>query len=239
MQINMFLKSVSFKSVVLSSVLGALLSTASALAATLPHTEFNGVWQVQGKTMALLTADGKQPPLLPAAKAAYEQRRQSFRRGDRQFDQTLQCQPPGVPRLGFDAMPFEIMVQARQVLLMHQWNRLVRFIDIDKAHTEPLGPTFLGQSVGRWEGDTLVVDTNGFNDSTLLDAEGMPHSDQMQVVERYTVNRNGQQLQALITITDPQTFAAPWTTKVNYRRLKGTRIAEDVCVERLNLDQYK
>lgn len=223
----------------ISSFLAALLLTQPILAASLPHAEFDGVWQVTGATTALRTSDGKEPPLLPAAKAVYDQHRQSYRKGDKKFDQTLQCQPPGVPRLSFDAMPFEIMVQAKQVVLMHQWNRLVRFVDIDKAHSEPLGPTFLGQSVGRWEGDTLVVDTNGFNDSTLLDAQGLPHSDQLQVIERYSLSNNGKRLDAVITINDPQTFSVPWNTKVSFKRLNNVRIAEDVCVERLDLDQYK
>lgn len=213
--------------------------SAPTMAAPLPHADFNGVWQVIGHTAALRTSEGNEPPLLPAAKAIYDQRRQAYKQGDKKFDQTLQCQPPGVPRLMFDAMPFEIMLQRQQVVIMHQWNRLVRWVDIDKAHSEPLGPTFLGQSVGRWDGNTLEIDTNGFNDSTLLDAQGLPHSDQLHVIERYTLSSNGQRMDGVIRIEDSQTFTGPWQTKVSFERKKNLRIAEDVCVERLNLEQYK
>jgi hypothetical protein len=224
----------------LIAITGVLLSLLMMQArAALPHSDFNGVWQVVGNITALRTTDNKEPPLLPAAKQKYQQNRAAFSKGDQRFDSTVQCQPPGVPRLAYVAMPFEVMVQAKQVMLMYQWNRLVRWVDIDKAHSEPLGPTFLGQSVGRWDSNTLVVDTNGFGDNTLLDAQGMPHSDQLQVLERYTLSKNGQQLDAAITITDPQTFSAPWNTRVSFKRLTNVRIAEDVCVERLNLEQYK
>jgi hypothetical protein len=94
-------------------------------------------------------------------------------------------------------------------------------------------------TVARWEGPTLIVDTNGFNDSTFLDAGGMPHSDQLHVVERYELDRSGNQLTALITLEDPATFSAPWDTQVRFRRLRGVRIPEDVCVERLGLKQYQ
>ncbi|MGC3982442.1 MAG: hypothetical protein QM808_14425 [Steroidobacteraceae bacterium] len=229
----------NIKSVFISGVLVCAAWSSQVGAAALPHAEFDGVWQVMGKITHLQTVDGKSPPLLPSAQQQYDQHRQAFKKGDHRFDSVTQCQPPGVPRVAYETMPFEIMVQKKQVVLMYQWNRLARFVDIDKAHSEPLGPTFLGQSVGRWEGNTLVVDTNGFGDMTLLDAEGLPHSDQLHVIERYTLSKNGQQLDARITIEDPQTFSKAWDTQVSFKRLKNAQIEEDVCVERLQLDQYK
>lgn len=225
----------------LAPMAGLLASviTMSAVAAPPPHADFDGVWQVEGVTTAVRTTDGKEPPLRPDAKAKYEERRASFKKGDKRFDPTQQCQPHGVPRLLYEPMPFEIMVQPTQVLLMHQWNRLVRWVDLDKPHSEALGPTFLGQSVGHWDGNTLVIDTNAFNDSTLLDAQGMPHSDQLHVIERYTLDKSGNKLNATVAVEDPQTFSQPWETKVSFKRLRNTKIEEDVCVERLNLDQYK
>lgn len=223
----------------ISGLFGAVFMASQAMAAPLPHSDFNGVWQVTDATAALRTLDGKEPPLLPQTKARYEQHRQAYKKGDKSFDPTLQCQPPGVPRLSYEAMPLEIMVQARQVVFMYQWNRLVRWVNLDKPHSEPLSPTFLGQSVGRWEQSTLVVDTNGFNDTTLLDSQGLPHSDELRVVERYTLDKSGNTLTAVITIEDPQTFSTPWQTRVSFKRRLDVKIEEDVCVERLELDQYK
>lgn len=219
----------------------ALALTAHAALAAGAHEAFNGVWQITSEVTALKTADGKQPPLLPEAKATYEKNRQARKAGDLSYDITTQCQPHGVPRLLFETMPFEIMVQKqpKYVGLFYQWNRLVRVVEMDKAHYEPLGPTYLGQPVGKWDGDTLVVDTNGFGDTTVLDAEGMPHSDQLHVIERYTLSKNGQQLNAQINIEDPKTFSSPWQTQATFKRVKNGRIEEDVCVNRLGLEQYK
>lgn len=217
-------------------VAGSLLFAAQAFAADSP---FTGVWQVVGKTTALKTVDGKEPPLLPETKKVYEQHRQSRKTGNLKFDPTQQCLPQGVPRLLYESMPFEILPQDKHVVFMYQWNRLARIVDLNKPHTEPLGPTFLGQSVGTLAGNVLTVDTNAFNDMTLLDADGMPHSDQLHVIERYTLDKSGNKIDALITIEDPQTFSQAWDTRVSFKRLRNVKIEEDVCVERLGLEQYK
>lgn len=217
-------------------VLG-LLAGAAAIAED--AARMTGVWQVVGHAGQLQTIDGKEPPLLPAARQTYQQNRAAIKAGDRRLDLTNQCLPPGVPRLLFTQMPFELLPQRERVVFMYQWNRLARIADLDRPHSEPLGPTWLGQSISRWEGKALVVDTNAFNDRTFLDDAGMPHSDQLHVVERYTLDRSGNRLSATLRIEDPQTFAAPWEARVQFRRLRGAQIAEDVCVERLGLEQYK
>lgn len=224
----------------LTVVLWAQLAAGSVMAAS-TREAFNGVWQITSKVTALKTIDGKEPPLLPEAKAVYEQHRKARKAGDLSYDITTQCQPHGVPRLLFEAMPFEIMVQKqpKYVGLFYQWNRLARIVEMDKAHYEPLGPTYLGQPVGKWEGDTLVVDTNGFGDTTMLDTEGMPHSDQLRVIERYSLSNSGNQLNVQLTIEDPKTFSSSWQTRATFKRVKNGRIQEDVCVERLGLEQYK
>jgi len=211
------------------------------LAPELTPKSFNAVWQISDSVTELKTLDGSEPPLLAEAKATYDENRQALAAGDRSFDGTAQCQPHGVPRLLFEEMPFEFMVQNQPdyVGILYQWNRLVRNIEMDKEHYEPLGPTYLGQSVGHWEGNTLVVDTNGFNEETLLDAAGMPHSDQLNVIERYSLSDDGNQLHVELTIEDPATFSSSWKTSAVFNKLPGQWIEEDVCVERLNLDAYK
>lgn len=220
----------------LSVIAASLLLAATACASP---KQFEGVWQVIGNVAALRTTSGAEPPLLPEAKAVYDKHRASRKAGDTSYDPTRQCLPHGVPRIAYEPMPFELLPQAKQVVFMYQWNRLVRLVDLNKEHTEPPGPTFLGQSVGHWDGDTLVVDTNSFNDMSLLDADGMPHSDQLHVIERYTLDTSGNKMDAVITVEDPQTFSRPWETRVSFKRLHNVRIEEDVCVERLGLEQYK
>lgn len=224
----------------------AILMTGLALVAygeqgEFDRQSFNAVWQIGEPVFELKTPDLEEPPLRPEARALYDRNRQSRLAGDLSYDSTTQCLPHGVPRLLFEEMPFEFMVQQEPdyVGILYQWNRLVRIIEMDREHYEPLGPTFLGQSVGRWEGNTLVIDTNGFNDSTLLDAAGMPHSDQLHVIERYSLSADGDQLQVELVIDDPIVFLSPWTTRALFDKQEGKRIQEDVCVERLGLEQYR
>jgi hypothetical protein len=227
-----------FRIVVAAAIAGVLAPPASAADSSIA-VRMTGVWQLMSRVTSLQTDQGNSPPLLPKARALYDVHRAQLAKGDRSFDSTAQCLPHGVPRLLFESMPFELLPQAKNIVFMYQWNRLARFADLKNPHSEPLGPTWLGQSVAKWEGDTLVVDTNGFNDRTTLDAAGMPHSDQLHVIEHYTLSGDGNTLTAKLTIADPQTFSAPWQTSVRFKRLRDFKIPEDVCVERLRLDQYK
>jgi hypothetical protein len=89
-------------------------------------------------------------------------------------------------------------------------------------------------SVGRWEGDTLVVETAGFRGDTWIDRSGLPKSDNMKVTERLRLTGGGATLENQITVDDPANYTAPWTTKVVYRRApKGTEMKEDVCALKL------
>lgn len=99
------------------------------------------------------------------------------------------------------------------------------------APQDELWPTRMGDSIGRWEGDTLVIDTVALNDKTRIDEEGITHSDQLHVVERIRKIDGGKQLESLITITDPVMFTKPWTTKRLYKARPDVRVMEYVCEE--------
>ena len=223
----------------------ALLFVASlSLAATQKqwpsdHPAFYGVWQIEKPTLQLRSSDGQEAPLLPAARAAYEKTRASKAKGDVSWDPVYQCQMHGVPRLMFETMPFQILQAPKQVLFMFQWNREFRMIDMNVEHSEPAGPQFQGQSVGKWDGDALVIDSNAFDASTYLDASGLPHSEELQVVERYEVAKNGNTLVGHYTVTDAKVFSHSWEATARFRKLPGAAITEDACVERLKLKQYE
>jgi hypothetical protein len=91
-------------------------------------------------------------------------------------------------------------------------------------------PTWMGDSVARWEGDTLVVDAIGFNDKTWLSGVGSIHSEALHVVERYTPNADGT-LGYEATVTDPKALTKPWVTGVTLRTPKGARVEEYECIE--------
>jgi hypothetical protein len=230
---------------IVAAALG-LLATAFVTSVAAPAKQwesdrpaFYGVWQIEKPAAQLRASDGTEPPLLPAAKAAYEKTRTLKATGDTSWDPVYQCQMHGVPRLMYEPMPFQFLQTPKQVLMMFQWNREFRMIDMNIAHSEPAGPQFQGQSVGQWEGDTLVVDSNAFDASTFLDANGMPHSEDLHLIERYQVIDDGRVLLGQFTIEDAKTFSRSWQTSVRFRKLPGVDIAEDTCVERLKLKQYE
>jgi len=115
--------------------------------------------------------------------------------------------------------------------MIFEYQSLVRQIFTDgRGHPKNLDSTYLGNSVGRYEGDTLVIDTVGFNDKTWLDPRGLPHSDAMHVVER--IRRPSHDiLQADYTIDDPKAYRKPWTAQKFFQLKPGWQIQEYVCAE--------
>jgi hypothetical protein len=110
----------------------------------------------------------------------------AFRNHRGEDDPTARCLPPGVPRALGAPFPIEILQDAGSVTILYEYMHLIRRIPTDgRGHSEDPDLTFMGESVGRWNGDTLVVDAAAFNDQTWLDTTGHQHSDALHVVERY------------------------------------------------------
>jgi hypothetical protein len=141
------------------------------------------------------------------------------------------CLPAGVPRLSIVGLfPLQIVQNATQVIVLYEYMSVFRVIPLDVAHPDDVVPTYMGDSVGRWEGDTLVVDVVGFNDRTWLTGTGTFHSDALHVTERYTrVDKD--QIDYEVTMDDPKVFTAPWTIKTTMMLREGTRLREYVCAE--------
>ncbi|HEV2445825.1 MAG TPA: hypothetical protein VGS58_07890 [Candidatus Sulfopaludibacter sp.] len=146
-------------------------------------------------------------------------------------DPEIKCYLPGVPRATYMPQPFQIFQSARQIFIAYQYDGAVRNIYLKDPGEAPVD-SWMGQSAGRWEGDTLVVDVTGFNDSTWFDRAGNFHSDALHVVERYT--RTGPDVISYeATIEDPKVFTRPWKISMPlYRRLeKNAQLLEFKCVE--------
>lgn len=204
----------------------------SVHAADFSREDLNGVWLIEQEVTALRTAEGEEPPLLPAAKAVYEQHLEDRRNNDPYFDRATWCASPGVPRLLLVDHPFEIMVDKRQVGFFFEWNRWVRLVDMSGAELELYYPLSFGVPSGHWEEDgTLVVNTVGLMHETLMDSSGLPHSDDLVMTERLSLI-DANTLENRIRFEDPLTFSRPWETVVTYRRQPG-RLAEDVCLDRI------
>jgi len=148
------------------------------------------------------------------------------------------CFPPGVPRIYLHPFPMEIIQTPGRVIMFFEFSHFVRQIFTDgRPHSTDLGPTWMGDSIGTWEGDTLVVDTTSFNDKTWIDRAGHPHSEALHVVERIRrTDRNT--LQDDITITDPTAYTRPWGGSLRFELKPDWHITEMICEDNVNFDQF-
>lgn len=146
-------------------------------------------------------------------------------------DPEVKCYLPGVPRATYMPQPFQILQSPSAVFFAYQYAGAVRNVYLKNPGPAPID-SWMGQSVARWEGDTLVIDVTGFNDSTWFDRAGNFHSDQLHVVERYA-RTAPDALTYEATIEDPQTFTRPWKISMPlYRRLeKNAQLMDFKCVE--------
>lgn len=144
---------------------------------------------------------------------------------------SLKCMPDGVPHADLLPEPFKIIQTPREVLMLYEVETIFRqiFMDGRKLPDDPAG-AWLGYSIGKWDGDTLVVDTIGFNDHTWLDARGHGHSEDMRVQERFHRPDFGH-LDVTVTITDPKVFTKPLTISFVEGLLPDTDVFEHICAE--------
>jgi hypothetical protein len=193
--------------------------------------DFTGVWQTPGYQYRFVPADGSPTPWQPWAKAEYEARQKAQKDGIPLSDSTARCMPSGMPRIMAAPYPIKILQTPKEVVILHEVQHLMRFIYLNEEHPNELDRTFMGHSVGRWEGDTLVVDTTANSTQTLLDEAGDPHSDKLHVVERIRKIDGGKRLENMITIDDPGAYTKPWVTVRYYDWKPEIRFMEYICEE--------
>jgi hypothetical protein len=143
-------------------------------------------------------------------------------------DPIAKCLPPGVPAIYMFIFPMEILQVPGRVIMFFEYGNYVRQIFTDGRKHQDLTPTWMGDSIGRWDEDTLVVDANGFNDKTWLDNEGHPHSDALHVVERIRRPDRGHLVDD-ITIDDPKTYTKTLTAQRTFTLQPDWNVAEFVC----------
>ena len=175
----------------------------------------------------LSVVEGDEIPYLPAAAA---KKKENFE-NRLTADPEIKCYLPGVPRATYMPYPFQIVQTPNFVLMAYEYAGATRTISMDKAPPSP-ADSWMGNSVGHWEGDTLVVDVTSLNDQTWFDRSGNFHSDALHVVERYTpLGPDALTYEAVIE--DPKVFSRPWKMSMPlYRRLeKNAQLSEFKCVE--------
>ena len=144
---------------------------------------------------------------------------------------SLNCLPDGVPHADLLPEPFKIIQTPGVIVMLYEVETIFRqvFTDGRKQLVDP-SPAWLGYSVGKWEGDTLVVDTRGFNDRSWLDARGHGHTEDMRVEERFE-RRDFGHLDVAVIIEDPKTFTKPFTIHFTEQLLADTDVIEHICAE--------
>jgi len=175
----------------------------------------------------------EEPPLTAWGEAQFKAAKSSFGAHMYPLEETNDpvlrgCFPPGVPRVYMHPFPFQFIQTRGEVVMLFEVDSLRREIYTDgKPHDESLVPLWMGDSIGHWEGDTLIVDTTNFNDKTWLDRVGHPHSDQLHVIERFRRTAHDHLVDD-ITIDDPKTYTRPWTARLEFK-LRPWKLTEQFC----------
>jgi hypothetical protein len=213
-------------------VAGASGTTGKIGAAAAGPEALLGVWVPDAAPRALLTSKGKTPPLTAEASKVYTERRQTLAKGEASFDPTTWCAGPGMPRILTMPYPLEIRADANRIAFIHGWYRWFRIVDLGAGTADPPLSLTMGFPVGHWEGGSLVIRTAGLSDATVMDASGLPHSEQLTLTERLRVLPDGR-LEDRITIDDPEHYTQTWDTVLTFHRDTSARVTDDVCPDRM------
>jgi hypothetical protein len=135
--------------------------------------------------------------------------------------------------------PQQFVQTEKEIVILYEYMSAFRVIPLNATHPDDIIPSYMGNSVARWDGDTLVVDVIGFNDKTWLAGTGTFHTDALHVVERYTrVSKD--RIDYQVTMEDPNVLTKPWVLTSSLMLREGTRLQEYVCAENnLDLDRYE
>jgi hypothetical protein len=188
----------------------------------------NGV----GKQPTFRIPDLSHPNLKPWVKERMKKDTDEILAGKVAFTAQSSCWPAGVPFfMGYGGPDPLVFIQTpKQVRIMWREDNQSRRIHMDVSHSANLKPSWYGESVGHYEGDSLVVDTVGLNDKTVVDIYRTPHTEKLHVVERWRMVDGGQGMEVIFTVDDSDAFYEPWSGMRRYRRVQQTGY-EKICAE--------
>ena len=158
--------------------------------------------------------DLSNPNLKPWVKEVMKKDNDEVLAGKVQFQSSAACLPSGIPLMFSYPNALLILQTPDKVVMLKEQGVEVRHIYLNVPHSANPKPSWYGESVGHYEGDTLVVDTIGFNAKTFVDVYRTPHTEKLHVVERWRTINGGKELEVTITVDDPDTYYQPWTTRI-------------------------
>lgn len=200
--------------------------------------DISGIYWTSNYRQKIQPVGGGDPPYKPEAMAVYRKNMEAVKDYSLNDKARKVCTPDGIPRILESPYPFEIVESPNrgEVHILYELNHVIRPVTI----TKPLPPQdeletfpfYSGHSAGHWDGDTLVVETAGFNEMTFLDNSGAPHTDQLRTVERIRKINGGKELEDVVTIHDPGVFTRDWSARFVYQPRPDIRIMDYACGEK-------
>src|SRR6185312_2629443 len=187
----------------------------------------------QGCTVQPRMGDPHSPILQPWAQGVVDKWNDDIQKGKQAFAAQSRCWPGGVPNiLTYTAEPTYFLQTPKEVTILYERGPNIRHVYMDAPHSRNPAPSWLGESVGHYEGNTLVIDTIGLNDKTFVDNYRTPHTTQLHVVERYTVAPDRKSMTATFTVEDPGAFTSKWSGSQRFILHKEPiSESENVCAE--------
>jgi hypothetical protein len=199
------------------------------------HPDLSGIWVAgDAKYTVNVASDLKagDVPLQPWAQALVGQRADGSHSGE---DPYANCLPSGVPRVNATPQPWKMIPKSDEIVILYEPINTWRQVFLDGRQLgKDFPPTFLGYSTGTWDGDTLVVETRGFNGKTWLDQTGKPTSEALHVTERFR-RMNFGHMEIRITIDDPKVYIKPWMVIEHVGLIPNAEVIENACENNLDL----
>jgi hypothetical protein len=207
------------------------------------NPDISGVWNAASGLYEYAAFRKDDPPMTPWGRAQFEAARPS--QGPQGVkltetnDRVYKCSPPGVPYIYIQLFPMQVIQTPTEVIELFEYDHTVRHIYIDgRKHPAGLKPTYNGHSIGHWEGETLVVDTIGFNGKNWLDRVGHPESAKMHIRER--IHRvDDKTLQVDLTFDDSKSYTMPWSAQIRFLLHPEWDILEHVCEDNLAFESFE
>ena len=188
----------------------------------------NDEFRATGKQPTRPLADLTNPILQPWVRAELKKRNDAVLANPLAYTPKERCWPIGVPGfLLYPVQPVYFVQSPKEIAMIWAEDHQVRHVYMNVPHSKHVTPSWFGESVGHYEGDTLVVDTIGMNKKTYIDSFLTPHTDRLHVVERFRMIDGGKRMEVLVHVEDPGAFAMPWNAIQRYRRVDAKGAATD------------
>ena len=221
------------------------------------HPDFPHFANNSGQIPTARIGNDLHPFLLPWASDVIRTANEAIHAGGDRFSAAARCWPPGVPGiLNFTAQPMLFLQAENEITLIYERGQMVRHVFLNAKHPDHVEPTWMGHSVGHYEGEMLVIDTIGLDPRAFTDEFGTPHTDKLHVVEHYRIIRGGpdlitvdhipadsyftnpdnEVLQAIAWIEDPGTFTQPYAVMQVYER--ATEQFQEIICQENNDDRF-